>query len=79
KCKLLLLWLLGACGWLCTCFCVLTPSFPAARCLQPVRTGSCRAAFPRFFYNASSGSCSSFIYGGCDGNDNNFESHCRFR
>uniref|UniRef100_A0A3P9H6C1 BPTI/Kunitz inhibitor domain-containing protein n=1 Tax=Oryzias latipes TaxID=8090 RepID=A0A3P9H6C1_ORYLA len=46
----------------------------STRCLQPVRTGSCRAAFPRFFYNASSGSCSSFIYGGCDGNDNNFES-----
>ncbi|RVE65358.1 hypothetical protein OJAV_G00135040 [Oryzias javanicus] len=46
----------------------------STRCLQPLRTGSCRAAFPRFFFNASSGGCSSFIYGGCDGNANNFES-----
>ena len=28
----------------------------------------------RYFYNASSRECQQFIYGGCDGNANNFES-----
>ncbi|XP_061575964.1 kunitz-type protease inhibitor 2 [Cololabis saira] len=42
------------------------------RCLLPSRVGPCRAAFPRFFYNVSSSSCSSFTYGGCDANANNF-------
>lgn len=26
----------------------------------------------RFFYNATSGQCEMFTYGGCGGNDNNF-------
>ncbi|KAF3693464.1 Kunitz-type protease inhibitor 2 Hepatocyte growth factor activator inhibitor type 2 [Channa argus] len=43
-------------------------------CRQPVKVGSCRAAFPKFFYNVTDQSCSSFIYGGCDGNGNNFDS-----
>lgn len=42
-------------------------------CRQPVIVGSCRAAFPKFFYNASQQSCSNFVYGGCEGNSNNFE------
>ena len=28
----------------------------------------------RYFYNASALECQRFIYGGCDGNSNNFES-----
>ncbi|CAB9496045.1 Trophoblast Kunitz domain protein 1 [Seminavis robusta] len=51
---------------------ILTCSMPP-HCLQPSETGMCRAAFPRFFYNAGSGSCEEFIYGGCGGNTNNFE------
>ncbi len=43
------------------------------KCSQPAETGPCRAAYPRFFFNAESGECEQFIYGGCDGNDNNFE------
>ncbi|KAK2846444.1 hypothetical protein Q5P01_009443 [Channa striata] len=43
-------------------------------CRQPVKVGSCRAAFPKFFYNVTDQSCSSFIYGGCEGNGNNFDS-----
>jgi len=39
--------------------------------LQPV-TGPCKAAFPRWFYDTKTGKCSQFIYGGCDGNRNNF-------
>lgn len=45
----------------------------ADRCAQPVSTGHCRAVFPRYFFNATAGTCQQFIYGGCEGNDNNFE------
>uniref|UniRef100_A0A8C3PI67 BPTI/Kunitz inhibitor domain-containing protein n=1 Tax=Calidris pygmaea TaxID=425635 RepID=A0A8C3PI67_9CHAR len=36
-------------------------------------TGNCKALFRRFFFNASSQQCEEFIYGGCGGNRNNFE------
>ena len=42
-------------------------------CTSPVAVGPCRAAIPRYFYNAERGECESFIYGGCNGNENNFE------
>lgn len=42
-------------------------------CQQPKRTGRCRGYFKKFFYNKDSRQCEQFIYGGCDGNDNNFE------
>ena len=34
--------------------------------------GPCRAAIGRYYYDASSGECTHFYYGGCNGNDNNF-------
>ncbi|XP_075393062.1 kunitz-type protease inhibitor 2 [Tenrec ecaudatus] len=34
--------------------------------------GRCRAAFPRWWYNISDGSCQQFVYGGCEGNSNNY-------
>ena len=43
-------------------------------CDLPSETGPCKGYFPRFFYNAESQTCESFIYGGCQGNGNNFES-----
>ncbi|KAK5621387.1 hypothetical protein CRENBAI_007610 [Crenichthys baileyi] len=43
-------------------------------CRLPKKTGPCRASFPRFFYNVTSQSCNSFIFGGCEPNGNNFES-----
>mmetsp|Transcript_18435 Transcript_18435/g.44039 ORF Transcript_18435/g.44039 Transcript_18435/m.44039 type:complete len:125 (-) Transcript_18435:19-393(-) len=48
-------------------------------CLQERAIGFCRAAYPRYFYNATSGCCEFFIYGGCGGNNNNFETveECR--
>ncbi|KAM7004079.1 kunitz-type protease inhibitor 2-like [Passerculus sandwichensis] len=55
------------------------PAALAARCRLPALTGRCRASIPRWFFNASSGSCESFVFGGCGGNGNNFgsERECR--
>ena len=41
----------------------------------------CRAAIDRYFYNPESVACEQFIYGGCEGNGNNFETleQCRAR
>ncbi|XP_058715913.1 BPTI/Kunitz domain-containing protein-like isoform X2 [Poecile atricapillus] len=57
------------------------PAALAARCRLPALTGRCRASIPRWFFNASSGSCESFVFGGCGGNGNNFgsERECRER
>merc|ERR1712192_132805 len=41
-------------------------------CHEEKRVGPSKAAIPRFFFDSESGSCSSFNYGGCRGNGNNF-------
>lgn len=41
-------------------------------CMAPLNRGICRAFIPRFYYNAGTNECESFMYGGCQGNDNNF-------
>ncbi|XP_036681811.1 serum basic protease inhibitor-like [Balaenoptera musculus] len=43
-----------------------------AFCLEPHYTGPCRARKIRYFYNAKSGQCKIFIYGGCRGKKNSF-------
>ncbi|KAG5201923.1 hypothetical protein JEQ12_004686 [Ovis aries] len=43
-------------------------------CLEPPYTGPCKARMIRYFYNARSGSCETFIYGGCKAKRNNFKS-----
>uniref|UniRef100_A0AAU6NT03 Kunitz/BPTI-like toxin transcript variant X1 n=1 Tax=Micrurus mipartitus TaxID=430902 RepID=A0AAU6NT03_MICMP len=45
-----------------------------AYCNLPPDSGSCKANFPAFYYDPASHKCQEFIYGGCDGNDNNFKS-----
>jgi len=47
---------------------------PSDRCLLPIVAGKCDAYVPSYTYNAETGSCESFVYGGCDGNDNRFGS-----
>ena len=42
------------------------------RCLEPVRVGQCRGAIPRYHYNSATGMCQEFLFGGCQGNGNNF-------
>ena len=35
-------------------------------------SGPCRAAFPAYHFNQTSGRCEEFVYGGCGGNRNKF-------
>nr|CAI9712775.1 unnamed protein product [Rangifer tarandus platyrhynchus] len=43
-----------------------------AFCLEPKVTGHSKASRPRYFYNAETGHCEPFTYGGVAGNKNNF-------
>ena len=56
------------------CIKSLLPSLHSDTCRLPKVVGPCRGAFPRWFYNTSSGRCEQFIFGGCGGNANNFNS-----
>ncbi|XP_019494022.1 PREDICTED: WAP, Kazal, immunoglobulin, Kunitz and NTR domain-containing protein 2 isoform X2 [Hipposideros armiger] len=49
-------------------------SGPLAVCSLPTLQGPCKAYAPRWAYNSQTGQCQSFVYGGCEGNGNNFES-----
>uniref|UniRef100_A0A7N4V6H1 Tissue factor pathway inhibitor n=1 Tax=Sarcophilus harrisii TaxID=9305 RepID=A0A7N4V6H1_SARHA len=46
---------------------------PLARCLLPPDAGPCRALLPSFYYDRHLQSCRPFTFGGCEGNDNNFD------
>jgi hypothetical protein len=41
-------------------------------CELPIEVGPCDAAIPRFAFDAATGKCEPFSYGGCEGNANNF-------
>ncbi|CAL8109658.1 unnamed protein product [Orchesella dallaii] len=44
-------------------------------CVLPAEAGPCRGAFGMWFWDAKRGLCDYFIYGGCSGNGNRFESY----
>lgn len=43
-------------------------------CSQSKMAGPCRGLFRRWYYNPVTRRCSRFVYGGCEGNGNNFNS-----
>ncbi len=43
-------------------------------CGLPQDPGPCDAAMPRWWFDAATGKCEPFVYGGCQGNANNFQS-----
>lgn len=51
---------------------VLSPEQSGLFCLAPPKVGPCRASFTRWRYDAVTGQCKNFTYGGCKGNYNNF-------
>ncbi|VDM32197.1 unnamed protein product, partial [Hydatigera taeniaeformis] len=42
-------------------------------CKQPIEAGDCIGFFPRWGMNQETGQCEEFIFGGCGGNDNQFD------
>jgi hypothetical protein len=43
-------------------------------CRLPMVVGPCEAAIQRFWHDPATGVCVPFVYGGCEGNANNFDS-----
>ncbi|XP_068433798.1 low-density lipoprotein receptor-related protein 11 [Clinocottus analis] len=41
-------------------------------CAAAPVVGPCKGTFPRWFYDQNAGECKHFLYGGCQGNHNNF-------
>ncbi|CAH8530409.1 unnamed protein product [Dicrocoelium dendriticum] len=45
-----------------------------ADCSQPIIQGNCMAYIEKYGYNEKTGKCEKFIFGGCGGNHNQFDS-----
>lgn len=65
---------------LCTAECALQKKNPPHEigeckymCCLEKETGPCEAAMPRYYYDKEAAMCLEFMYGGCEGNQNNFE------
>ena len=44
------------------------------KCLMPKDPGPCKAYYEKYFYNSEANACQIFGWGGCGGNDNQFQS-----
>lgn len=42
-------------------------------CLQDKLPGPCESELERWYFDQTLGKCNAFVYGGCEGNGNNFE------
>ena len=42
-------------------------------CMLTPDAGACRGNELRYFFNRGTNKCETFMYGGCSGNENNFE------
>ncbi|CAB3406929.1 unnamed protein product [Caenorhabditis bovis] len=47
---------------------------PQTLCTEPLRVGDCKQSVRQFWYNAETKTCESFLYTGCQGNNNRFNS-----
>lgn len=47
---------------------------PGDRCSAPPESGNCNAYFQRWYHDPASNQCLQFVWGGCGGNDNNYDS-----
>ena len=43
-------------------------------CTLPVKVGACRGSLKKWYFDVESQRCETFLYGGCQGNANRFES-----
>ncbi|KAK4288694.1 hypothetical protein Pmani_038287 [Petrolisthes manimaculis] len=50
-----------------------TPTSDPSQCLLSKDVGPCQNFHPRYYYNSETGQCEYFLYGGCLGNSNNFQ------
>ncbi|CAF2787680.1 unnamed protein product [Rotaria sp. Silwood2] len=58
----------------CCCSIILVNCTRPAECELSYDTGPCRGMFHLFYFNPASERCEQFVYGGCGGNKNRFES-----
>lgn len=56
-------------GLISLCFCCSDQDV----CQLTSDSGPCKASIPRWFYDYNDGICKEFVYGGCEGNKNNYE------